>query len=278
MNPLRRGSQTERLLLPCSSCAHSRIPVSLPQFLSRPLALSNFITIKRCNKVKHCPACNFSFPDFHRVCDFDGTDLVSDPEPLSLVKSPRPSRLLRTLRSPVFWGGVLAFVAVSNAFLFALYDAGSQSAPAVKAQPSPVSIGRVIPSTPASRPALSRKRSPLTRGKSRNSSASLGHAHLARVPSLAARQRRPAKIARTPVRPPTTSVATQPDRAVTPTKPAPLATISREVLNPNGARSSPQKSEVAQRKESPQSPHQKDPKLVAMLKTTWRVLKKPFKF
>jgi hypothetical protein len=99
--------------------------------------------------VKHCPACNFSFPDFHRVCDFDGTDLVSDPDPLSLVKSPPPSRFRRTLQSPLLWGGALAFAAVSNAFLFSLYDAGSQSTTAVKAQPSPTSIGKVTPSAPA---------------------------------------------------------------------------------------------------------------------------------
>ena len=104
--------------------------------------------------MKHCPACNFSFPDFHKVCDFDGTDLIPDPEPLSLVKSPAPSRFRRTLQSPLFWGGVLAFAAVSNAFLFSLYDASSQSTPAVKAQPAPASlasIGRVLPSAPAPR-------------------------------------------------------------------------------------------------------------------------------
>ena len=233
--------------------------------------------------MKHCPACNFSFPDFHRVCDFDGTDLVPDPEPLSLAKSPPPSRFRRTLRSPVFWGGVLAFVVVSNAFLFALYDASSQSTPAVKAQPSPASatsIGRVIPSGPApeSAPALRSKPRPSTRGKSRKSSPSLGHAHLARNPSLSARQRRPAKTARTSPRQEISSAATQPNPAVTPTKPAPLATISREVVNPDTANSKAQKSEVAQRKDPQQSSREKDPKLVSMLKTTWRVLKKPFKF
>jgi hypothetical protein len=95
---------------------------------------------------------------------------------------------------------------------------------------------------------------------------------------LSARQRRPAKTARTSLRPEISAAATQPNLAVTPTKPAPVATISREVLNPNSANSNPQKSEVAQRKEPPPSSREKDPKLVAMLKTTWRVLKKPFKF
>jgi hypothetical protein len=231
--------------------------------------------------VKHCPACNFSFPDFHRVCDFDGTDLVPDPEPLSLVKS-KPSRFRRALRSPLFWVGALAFAAVSNAFLFALYDANSQSTPAAKAQPSPASqasIGSLVPSTPAREsPALTRKPVLSTRGRNRNLSPPLSHAHLARVPSSSARQRREVKAARTPPRQQTTSVATQPSRAVTPTKPAPLATISRAVLKPNVANTNPQKTEVAQRKEPQQASRQNDPKLVSMLKTTWRVLKKPFKF
>jgi len=231
--------------------------------------------------VKHCPACNFSFPDFHRVCDFDGTDLVPDPEPLSLVKPPQ-SRFRRTLQSPLFWGGVLTFAAVSNAFLFALYDAGSQSTPAVKAQPSPASqasIGSLIPSAPAREStALTRKPVLSTRGRSKNLSPPLWHAHLARVRSSSARQRRQEKTARTPARQQNTSVATQPSRAVTSTKPAPLATVSREVLNPSGAGTNPQKAEVAQRQEPQPTPREKDPKLTAMLKTTWRVLKKPFKF
>ena len=231
--------------------------------------------------MKHCPACNFSFPDFHRVCDFDGTDLVPDPEPRSLVKSP-PSRFRRTVRSPLFWGGVLAFAAMSNAFLFALYDAGSQFTPAVKAQPSPASqasIASLIPSAPAREStALTRKPVLSTRGRSKNVSPPLWHAHLARVPSSSASQRRQVKTARTPARQQNTSIATQPSRVVTPATPAPLATISREVRNPESSNANPQKVEVAQRKEPQQAPREKDPKLTAMLKTTWRVLKKPFKF
>lgn len=231
--------------------------------------------------MKHCPACNFSFPDFHRVCDFDGTDLIQDPEPLSLV-IPQPSRFRRTLRSPLFWGGALAFAAVSNAFLFSLYDAGSQSTPAAKAQPSPVSqasIGSLIPSAQAREStALTRKPVLSTRSRSGTLGRPLWHAHLARVPSSNVRQRREVKTARIRPRPQTTFVAAQPSRAVTPTKPAPLATISREVLKPNGANTTPQKAEVAQRKDPQQTSRENDPKLVSMLKTTWRVLKKPFKF
>jgi hypothetical protein len=104
----------------------------------------------------------------------------------------------------------------------------------------------------------------------------LWHAHLPRVPLLSARQ--PVKTDRTQPRPPTTSVATQPSPAATLTKPASLETISHEVLKPNSANTDPQKAEVAQRKEPQESSRQNDPKLVSMLKTTWRVMKKPFKF
>src|ERR1041385_8164489 len=38
--------------------------------------------------MKHCPACNFTFPDFHLVCDFDGTELAPDPQRLALIKLP----------------------------------------------------------------------------------------------------------------------------------------------------------------------------------------------
>jgi hypothetical protein len=106
----------------------------------------------------------------------------------------------------------------------------------------------------------------------------LWHAHLARVPPSSARQRREVKTARTQPRKQIISVAAQPSRPVTPTKPVPLATISREVLKPSGANTNSQKSEVAQRKEPQETSRQNDPKLVSMLKTTWRVIKKPFKF
>jgi hypothetical protein len=53
-----------------------------------------------------------------------------------------------------------------------------------------------------------------------------------------------------------------------------FATIARLRRQP---RSSSKRSEVARRTESPQT-SKKDPILTAMLKTTWRVLKKPFTF
>jgi len=32
--------------------------------------------------MKRCPKCDFSFANFHHVCDFDGTNLIDVPETL----------------------------------------------------------------------------------------------------------------------------------------------------------------------------------------------------
>ena len=42
--------------------------------------------------MKRCPKCDFSFASFHHVCDFDGTDLIDDPETLPV--SPGVSALV----------------------------------------------------------------------------------------------------------------------------------------------------------------------------------------
>jgi hypothetical protein len=225
--------------------------------------------------VKHCPACSFSFPDFHHVCDFDGTQLIPDAEPLSLVEStPQPSHFRRILQSPLFWAGMLAIASMSNACLSALYDTGRPSTPTVKAQPSPsfpASIASVIPVPPARGllPAPSRKPRPSTRSSSKNFS---------RLPSSSASQRRPATTARTPARKQNTAVASRLEGSVSPVSLGSRASISRDVPASEAASTKPQQSEVALRKEPQQSSREKDPKLTALLKTTWRVLKKPFKF
>ena len=175
--------------------------------------LSPQLLIRGAIRVKHCPACSFSFPDFHHVCDFDGTQLIPDAEPLSLVEStPQPSHFRRILQSPLFWAGMLAIASMSNACLSALYDTGRPSTPTVKAQPSPsfpASIASVIPVPPARGllPAPSRKPRPSTRSSSKNFS---------RLPSSSASQRRPATTARTPARKQNTAVASRLEGSVSP--------------------------------------------------------------
>ena len=179
--------------------------------------------------MKHCPACNFSFPDFRRVCDFDGTELVSEPERPRLVKAvQRPSRSWRILKSPVLWASLLLTAVLSSSFLVAYWDATGQSTPFLKTPPAPASRGIPTPVTPAPR------QSPVV-AEEPGSATNKGRD----VDQLAARARRPHR----------TSNAKAPER-----------------------------SEVARRKDSPETSTEKGPKLVAMLKTTWRVLKKPFRF
>ena len=190
--------------------------------------------------MKHCPACNFSFPDFYRVCDFDGTELVNDAESRSLVKVTlsRPSRFRRGLKSPVLWAGVMLFGVVSSAFLVAYYDATSQSNPVVKTGPSSAAPANA---KPGARPS-----DQIAQVNSANSTESSG------------RVRRPAKAYRSL---------------------APLDQIrSNRVRLQKLDAARLQKSEVARRKESQPVSSEKQPKLVAIMKTTWRVLTKPFKF
>jgi hypothetical protein len=238
--------------------------------------------------VKHCPACNFNFPDFHKVCDFDGTKLVPDPELVAKLESPL-SRFQGTLQSPRFWGGVLAFVAIFTPILFALYDARRPSTLAVNAQPSPrapVSIGSVISSaqTPELWPDLSKQPAPLTRA---------GNRSVRRLAASPASQRWQAKTARTGARQQKNSAASRPDRDYSQVRPVPSTSASPSKLNTESANSKQQQpgparprnlspeerpSEIARRSDSRKTSPGKERKLTAMLKATWRVLKKPFKF
>jgi len=94
--------------------------------------------------MKHCPKCDLTFADFHHVCDFDGTELVSDPEGRPKQVRHRP-RLRRVLRSPFFLAGLAAPALLSSALLIGYLDAESQSAPVAKEQPSPKPLGPMVP-------------------------------------------------------------------------------------------------------------------------------------
>ena len=68
--------------------------------------------------MKYCPACNSSFPDFHLVCDVDGTGLVSDPRRLALIKLPdRQPSVRRLMTSPK----TLTALAILGLFLTAAF-------------------------------------------------------------------------------------------------------------------------------------------------------------
>ena len=182
--------------------------------------------------MKHCPACNYKFPDFHLVCDFDGTALVPDRQRLSLIKlPPRRSFFRRYLTAPK----TLTALAILGLFFTAVFIAFQQ---ATSRSTRTLLAANVAPpplETPAST-ASSRER--LT------SSPSVARSNMA-AKALRARRSSPARF----------------------------------VVNSRRAkgneRPSPQ-TEVAHRSGS--VPSERQPKLVAMLKTTWRVLKRPFSF
>lgn len=199
--------------------------------------------------MKHCPACNFSFPDFYRVCDFDGTELVPDPERLALIKvpikaPPRPSRLRRSLKAPMLLTSLAILGLFLSAVLIAHFESATEPVPVVKEQPSPNSSGiaNSVAQTSEQSPAQIKTPATSKRGSSTNSDTSPG--------SSAASARRQATTSRT------------------------LARLHQR--SSNGSRS--RKSEVARRTDAQRISNEKQPKLVAVLKTTWRVLRKPFNF
>src|SRR6267154_5118385 len=82
--------------------------------------------------MKRCPKCDFSFVNFHHVCDFDGTDLVDDPETLpvspavSALVAVTRSPFLRLVKSPVFFTVLALAGLLSSLLLIVYYEAASQ--------------------------------------------------------------------------------------------------------------------------------------------------------
>jgi hypothetical protein len=190
---------------------------------------SDFLEV---DPLKYCPRCNFTFADFHIVCDFDGAELISAPEPW---KGSRPSLLRRCLKMPVLVAAVGLCAVVSSAFLIAYFEAVNQTTSIVQTEPSPTISATALPSPPDTQSTAMNNAAVVSQEKTRNSTS-----------SSAKRRARTAS-----------------------------ATLAR--IRPQ-ARKTSKRIEVAKRTESPQTANKKDPILTAMLKTTWRVLKKPFSF
>src|SRR5207253_7847978 len=98
--------------------------------------------------MRRCPRCDFSFADFHRVCDFDGAELVDDPErpPSSVKGSPRPSRFRRLLKIPLSLDGLAIVALLAGALLIRYYNSRNQTNSIVRNQPS--QNASVIPVSP----------------------------------------------------------------------------------------------------------------------------------
>ena len=181
--------------------------------------------------MKHCPACNFSFPDFHRVCDFDGTELITDPERQSLMKVPKSFPApRRSLKTPMLLTSLAVLGVFLSAVLIGYLESPGPSIPAIvkeeetqNSRPSLTPVANTtgqfadMTTTEPARPAVVG-----SRNKSRFSTARL------RQKDVADRRSRSEVIART--------------------------------------------------QDPKRTSNEKSPKIVAVLKTTWRVLKKPFDF
>jgi len=214
--------------------------------------------------MKRCPKCDFSFVNFHHVCDFDGTDLVDDPDTLPV--SPAVSALvaatqtpfLRLVKSPV----VLIFLALagllSSALLIGYYDAGSQPNSVAEGRTSrdsvislvppaqpPAEIGTPTPSTSRSEISKPKATKDLSGTHERSVTASRSRARLRSSPSIRNQQSRP-EIA-----------------------------LQRQAKDKAPQRES---KESALQRDSKENANRKESKLTAALKTTWNILKKPFKF
>ena len=181
--------------------------------------------------MKYCPSCNFSFPDFHLVCDFDGTELVPDPERPSLIKtSPRRTLLRRLITSPELLTALAILTLFLGTAFFAYYQETSRETRT--AEVPPVLLNKTPAGSPGSN-ALLRLTDSSVSSVPRTKNSTAAHRLSANRPSVA-RLRREKRDEH----------------------PSPQTEIARGV----------------------EPPSEKQLKLTAMLKTTWRVLKKPFGF
>jgi hypothetical protein len=217
--------------------------------------------------MKRCPKCDFSFVNFHRVCDFDGTDLVDDPETLpvspavSALVAATQSRFLRLVKSPVFFT-VLALAGVlSSLLLIVYYDAASQHnsiAESPVARDSPDSIASLVhtpqPSDQITTPAPSTSRSEISEPKAAKDISS------PRERSVTASRSRP-RLRSSP------SIRNPQSRAE--------IVLQRQ---PKDKALQKESKESALQRDSKENANRKESKLTATLKTTWHVIKKPFKF
>jgi hypothetical protein len=181
--------------------------------------------------MKHCPACNFRFPDFHLVCDFDGTELVPERQQLALIKVQRRLLIPRWLTSPKTVTALAIIGLFFIAAVIAFQQTTSRSTRTLLA--AKVATPRLEPPAITTSRAFSTSSSPVSRSN--------------RTTARSTRAQR-----------------SSPVRVVVKSRPE-----KRNELTSSAT-------EVAHRSET--APSEKQPRVVAILKTTWRVLKRPFSF
>lgn len=185
--------------------------------------------------MKNCPACNFTFPDFHHVCDFDGTELVTIPEKTP-AKPGQLSSLRHRVKSRFFLLIVSALALMSSAILFGYYGSLPRS-----------------PRTAATEKAVAARNVPGADNASREADADKTSVAVNKETTIYA--------------PPRSR------RTVNPR----FSTTARNRAAPGRSdRTNPHRPAIAKTREENRV-GEKDPRLVAIFKSTWRVLRKPFR-
>ena len=228
--------------------------------------------------MKRCPKCHFSFADFHRVCAFDGSPLLEDSQrPPSFVKDRSPrTRFRRVPKLQLFPDGVAVVALLASALLIRYYHSPRESNSMVALQASqnafvsPASPAKDVTRPPVQHQAQKKVATASTRAAVPTNSK--------RTESISKRTEKSASLAR---REATVSrqQATASRRGVTASRQKATASPFIHRFNsPDSADNQLPKWPAARPTECEDAADRKQPKLLAMLKTTWRVLKKPFKF
>jgi hypothetical protein len=198
--------------------------------------------------MKQCPTCHFTFADFHHVCTFDGTELVPYEKPQSLMKLPQPPAHALNLKPSMSLTGVAVLTVFLSAVLIGYLKSPSPSIPAVVLQQR--EADSVNSPTRASR----------------TEKVAAEPKPIVRATRVRGNQNPRVATSKTPVE--TTRVVVR--------WPSPTTARPREV--PQTSRVYPPPAPIARRQEVPKASREKSPKVVAILKTTWKALKKPFDF
>jgi hypothetical protein len=217
--------------------------------------------------MKSCPKCNSTFPDFHHVCDFDGAELISLPGPLPPVNA-LPSCFRRIVKSPLFVDGVAAVGLLAITLSISYYNSIKKSQGVVKDQQALTSpAGAITDARAPEQPLTTIKESVApTRAAIRNSNR-LPRASFATLRRVATGRPVLARSYQT----------TSNRNELRQTEVAGQKGLQEDSREKRTTKVPVTKTGTVQRQDFTETSREKGSTLVAMLKTTWRVLKKPFK-
>ena len=199
-------------------------------------------------QMKQCPTCHFTFADFQRVCAFDGAELVPYEKPQQALMK-LPDRRRGGLKPSMSLTSLAVLVVFLSAALIGYLKSPNPSIPTV---------------------VLEERDANLESSRGRAERIAEEFTPETRTPSRAAPARSNLKR-RVPASKPLVEVSRGESRS-------PNATIARQPEVQQTWRVYPPNATKPRQQEVPQTSREKSPKVVAILKTTWKVLKKPFDF